>query len=135
MTRIHVDIETYSEADLKKEGLYRYAQDPSTDLNVFCWAIGDGPVNVWMPWDKIPKEVFRAIRSEMDKGSKSFTGAAMPADVEQILLGIIAAHNAQFERVVLNNWLARKSISIVITIANTICTMAKCDIHDLPQAL
>ena len=47
--RTHVDIETYSEADLKAEGLYRYAQDPSTDLNVFCWADGDGPVNVWMP--------------------------------------------------------------------------------------
>jgi hypothetical protein len=30
--KLHLDIETYSEADLKKEGLYRYANDYSTEL-------------------------------------------------------------------------------------------------------
>ena len=135
MTRTHVDIETYSEADLKKEGLYRYAQDPSTDLNVVCWAVGDGPVNVWLPWDKIPKAVFNALKPEMDEGALLIHGAVLPRVVEDVINDIIAAHNAQFERVVLNNWLSRKNEYAYIEIDNTVCTMAKCAVHGLPAAL
>lgn len=135
MIRTHLDLETYSEEDLKRSGLYKYAEHQSTDLNVVCWADGAGPVNIWMCWDKIPKAVFDAVKAGMDKDGSLLFGSTMPAVVREVLTGVIAAHNSQFERVVLNNWLARKSVPIKIKIENTICTMAKCAVHGIPQAL
>lgn len=47
MTRLHIDIETYSEADLKKVGTYRYAEDASTDITLVAYAFDDGDVQLW----------------------------------------------------------------------------------------
>ena len=58
--RLHVDIETFSESDLKAEGLHKYAEHSSTDLVVVCWAVGDGPVNVWMPMPRPASWIFLA---------------------------------------------------------------------------
>jgi DNA polymerase len=44
--RLFVDIETYSEADLKSAGLHVYAAHPSTQILVVAWALNDGPVQV-----------------------------------------------------------------------------------------
>ena len=37
-----VDIETYSEVDIKSCGLYRYATDPSFEILLIAWATDDG---------------------------------------------------------------------------------------------
>ena len=37
-----VDIETYSEVDIKTCGLYRYATDPSFEILLIAWATDDG---------------------------------------------------------------------------------------------
>lgn len=47
MTRVHIDIESYSEVDLTKVGLYRYATHPSTRIELVSWAVDDGPVQHW----------------------------------------------------------------------------------------
>lgn len=55
-----VDIETYSEEELKTAGLYRYAQSPSFEVNLFGYAYGDGPVTVidlTNPFCQIPEQV------------------------------------------------------------------------------
>ena len=39
--RLHIDVESFSQAPLKKTGLYRYAEDESTDLLCVCYAFGD----------------------------------------------------------------------------------------------
>jgi len=49
MTRLHIDVETHSQIDLRKVGSSRYAQDPSTDVTCVCWAVDDGPVRRWIP--------------------------------------------------------------------------------------
>ena len=41
----HLDIETFSEAPLKKCGHYRYAEHPSTEIMTTCYAFGGGPVH------------------------------------------------------------------------------------------
>ena len=134
--RLHIDIETFSESDLKAEGLFKYAEHPSTDLTVVCWALGDGPVNVWMPWKKIPLSLFDAIAPFMDEGGALVMGKCIPAMLEVALEEEdIAAHNAQFERVVLNSTAGKKHGVPEIRIVDTICTMAKCAVHGLPQAL
>lgn len=42
MKEILIDIETYSEVDIGKCGLYRYATDPSTEILLIAWATDDG---------------------------------------------------------------------------------------------
>ena len=43
---ISIDIETYSDIDLKKCGVYKYAQSPNAELLLFGYSINNGPVEV-----------------------------------------------------------------------------------------
>jgi len=38
---LSVDIETYSDVDIKKAGLYKYAQSPAFDILLIAWAVDD----------------------------------------------------------------------------------------------
>jgi len=44
MTEMNVDVETFSKADLKKVGLYRYCADPSFEILWIAFALDGGPV-------------------------------------------------------------------------------------------
>lgn len=46
MKTLHIDIETYSDVDLKKYGVYRYADSPNFNILLFAYAHGDGPVQI-----------------------------------------------------------------------------------------
>jgi DNA polymerase bacteriophage-type len=74
----HVDFETKSAVDLKKTGVYVYAEDPTTDIWCMAWAIGDEPVELWLPGDPIPEKFAFYVESG----------------------GTITAHNAAFERII-----------------------------------
>lgn len=55
-----IDIETYSEEELKYAGLYRYAQSPSFEVDLFGYAYDDDPVTVidlTNPFGDIPEQV------------------------------------------------------------------------------
>ena len=41
-----VDIETFSDVDIKKAGLYKYAQSPAFEVLLIAWAVDDGPVRM-----------------------------------------------------------------------------------------
>lgn len=45
--RIHLDFETFSQAELKDVGAYRYAQDSSTEILCAAMALGDEEPIVW----------------------------------------------------------------------------------------
>lgn len=57
MTRLHIDLESFSRADIKAVGAFRYAQDPSTEILMMGYAIDDYDPQIWfpqtenMPWD------------------------------------------------------------------------------------
>ena len=51
---VYWDVETYSECDLEKRGAYVYATDKSTDVLLFCYAIGDSEIRTWKPGDPVP---------------------------------------------------------------------------------
>ncbi len=144
--KLHIDIETYSEADLKEVGLYRYAEHPSTELLVVCYAFDDGPVHVWVPMETfdVPSGVALGIsaRPEFDNFANIHVGMKVPEDLRFAVAGLdhegqsrIAAHNAQFERVVLNGVAGQRHDFPLISIEQTICTMAKCRVMGLPGAL
>lgn len=46
MNKINIDIETFSNADLKKTGVYSYAADPSFTILLFAYSVNSGPVHV-----------------------------------------------------------------------------------------
>lgn len=58
-----IDIETYSEADLKKVGVYKYASDPSFELLLFAYSLDGGPVEVVRvaEGEKIPMDIIFAL--------------------------------------------------------------------------
>jgi DNA polymerase len=54
MANVYWDVETYSECDLEERGAYIYATDKSTDVLLFCYAINEGEIQVWMRGDPVP---------------------------------------------------------------------------------
>ena len=43
---LHIDIETYSSADIKKVGAYKYTEAPDFEVLMVAYAIGDAPVRI-----------------------------------------------------------------------------------------
>lgn len=78
MTKVYVDIETYSAADLPKVGVYRYAADPAFLILLAAWSVDGGPVEV----DTDPAAMRARLQRHLDDPDTVFV-----------------AHNAAFERV------------------------------------
>lgn len=43
---LSIDIETYSDVDIGKAGLYKYAQSPAFRVLLFAYSLNDEPVQV-----------------------------------------------------------------------------------------
>ena len=86
MRTISCDIETYSDVDLSKSGVYRYSQSPAFEILLFGYSVDGGDVKVidLARGEKIPAEILAALSDE------SVTKWAF---------------NAMFERVCLSNHL------------------------------
>ena len=89
MHTMHVDIETYSPVDLSECGVYKYAEDPQTQVMLIAYAIDDGPVNV----------IDEMIMTEED-ADLHFKFYDLLVDPEVIKY----AYNANFERTLLAKW-------------------------------
>lgn len=89
MKILSIDIETFSDIDLGKCGVYRYTDSPNFDILLFAYSIDEGPVQLidLASGEEIPEEIVEAILSE---------------DI------IKTAFNANFERVALMRYLSRK---------------------------
>jgi DNA polymerase len=89
MTTLSIDIETFSDIDLGKCGVYRYTDSPNFDILLFAYSIDEGPVELvdLASGEEIPTEIVEAILS---------------SDI------IKTAFNANFERVALMRYLSRK---------------------------
>ena len=63
MRTMHVDIETYSDVDLKKCGVARYAESPEFEVLLFGYALDSGPVIVidLASGEQIPAAVLAAL--------------------------------------------------------------------------
>jgi len=112
--RIHLDFETFSHKDVRVVGSYRYAADPSTFILIIAWAVEDGEVQTWTCLeDEPPHDLLRLIRD----------GA------------IICAHNAEFERAILEMMARRDPRWPKTRIQQFRCTAAKAAVLSLPRAL
>ena len=85
---LSIDLETFSDVDLKKCGVYRYAESPSFEILLFAYSVNNGPVTVidTACGECIPDEILAALTDD------------------SILKW---AYNANFERVCLSYWLKK----------------------------
>lgn len=122
---LFVDIETRSECDLIRRGVYAYAEDPSTEVTVVCWAIDDEPIQTWIP----------AVTGEGTPGR--FYGPAMPAALAVALFdgARLVAHNAGFERTVLNGPAGEAIGWPQVGAEHWDCTAARAACFGLPRSL
>lgn len=88
MKELSIDLETFSDVDLKKSGVYRYAESPNFEILLFAYSVDNDPVIV------------------IDIAQ----GECVPDDILAALSdGTITkwAYNASFERVCLSYWLKK----------------------------
>lgn len=83
---LSIDLETYSSIDLKKSGVYPYAESDDFEILLFAYSINEGEVQVIdiACGEKVPIEILNAL---VDNGITKW------------------AYNCQFERVCLSYWL------------------------------
>lgn len=85
---LSIDVETFSDVDLKKCGVYKYAESPDFEILLFGVSVDGGEVTVYdlASGDTVPEEIIRALSDDSV---------------------IKWAYNASFERVCLSVWLRR----------------------------
>ena len=78
LTTLSMDFETRSTIDLRKAGVYAYAEHHTTDVWCLAYAFDDGDVQLWVPGDEPPERIVAHVQAG----------------------GELRAWNAQFERVI-----------------------------------
>lgn len=108
---LHIDIETYSETDLRACGVYKYVEDPAFEVLMLAYAYGDEPVEILdlKQGDEIPGHLHKAL-------------------VDPTILKI--AHNANFERTCLT-----KALDFYMDPAQWYCTAVRASTLGLPRSL
>lgn len=81
MTALHIDFESRSAVDLRKTGVYVYAEDPTTDVWCAAYSFDDQPVQLWLPGQPLPPGIFDVSTSVFSPD-------------------LVIAHNAAFERAI-----------------------------------
>lgn len=84
---LSIDLETYCEVDLRKSGVYSYAEDDSFEILLLAVSVDNGPVTVYdLTKENLPDQILQALVND----------------------SIIKwAFNASFERICLSNWLKK----------------------------
>lgn len=85
---LSIDVETFSDVDLKKCGVYKYAESPDFEILLFGVSVDGGEATVYdlASGDTVPEEIIQALADDSV---------------------IKWAYNASFERVCLSVWLRR----------------------------
>ena len=110
----HIDFETYSEADLKEVGSFRYAEDPTTEALILAYSDGHtDPIGVDL---SLPDHLERLapLFDAIQRGEQ------------------ICAHNVTFER---NIWTKACSFPVTPKPAQWDCTAARARLLALPGSL
>lgn len=112
MKTLNIDIETYSDEDLTKVGVYKYADSPNFEILLFAYSIDGGPIECEdLTLSEIPDELVAAL-------------------TDKNVLKI--AFNAQFERVCLSKYLG---IPYYLDPSQWHCTMVHANELGLPASL
>ncbi len=88
MKTLAIDLETYSSVDLKKSGVYPYAESPDFEILLFAYSVDGGDVRVIdiACGEEVPEDILSALTDDSV---------------------VKWAYNASFERVCLSSWLRK----------------------------
>lgn len=124
--KLHLDIETRSEIDLRKVGSYNYSQHHSTEILCLAYAINDGEVQV-------------LTKEQIEKGISPFTSIVNFGDEVRSWTSLdqfqVVAHNSTFEYEIWENILSRKHDYPKLPPEVFRCTAAKASAMNLPRGL
>lgn len=111
MKKLSIDIETFSDIDLIKCGVYKYADSPAFEILLFAYSVDDGEIHIvdLVSGEELPEEIAEAIKSDTV---------------------IKTAFNAQFERVCLS-----KHLGILLDPSSWYCTAVQAAELSLPSSL
>ena len=61
---LSIDVETFSDVDLKKCGVYKYAESPDFEILLFGVSVNGGEVTVYdlASGDTVPEEIIKALK-------------------------------------------------------------------------
>lgn len=115
MKELFIDLETYSDVDLSKSGVYRYAQSSNFEILLFAYSVDKGPVQVIniKENEQIPTNVLNALT---DNSVKKY------------------AYNAVFERICLSKYLGYP-IGMYLSPNSWYCDMVHAATLGLPLSL
>ena len=115
MPVVHGDFETRSVLDLKKVGIARYVEHPTTGIWLLRFRFDSGPVSAWAPGDPDPEDLLKHVASR----------------------GTFVGHHVAFERWIWNKVLRTRYCPHwpSMTIEQTNCTMARGYALSLPGDL
>jgi DNA polymerase len=111
---MHRDYETRGQSLLKHVGPHRYAADPNSQVLCCAFATDDGPVQLWLPGDRVPPEFIEAARNPS---------------------WLVAAHGDHFETAVEQHIMAPRFGWPLIPLERHRCTMAAASALGLPARL
>lgn len=111
MKSLSLDLETYSDVDLQKSGVYAYTASPNFEILLFAYSVDDGEVQI------IDMANGESIKGEIIETLMDYTV-------------VKTAYNAQFERTCLS-----KHLKTYLSPESWQCTMAQSAILGLPLSL
>lgn len=126
MNLLHLDCETRSTVDLRRAGVYVYADDPSTDVWCVAYAINDEPVKLWVPRTPI---IIGDAAIDVDPQHDT------PPGIEYVKDYTLVAHNANFERTIWSKILGPRYGWPIPRLEQWQCTMAMALALSLPASL
>ena len=122
--RLTLDLETRSEIDLKKCGVYVYAQDKTTDILCIAFKIDNKVTTLWIP-DK-----FTPL-------CKDWHGSIFSHDINTLIQKAdeIEAHNVSFEAALWHEVMHKRYGFLDLPTEKLRCSAAKASSHALPRSL
>lgn len=111
---LHIDLESRSTVELGDCGVHVYSESPETDILCVAYAVDDGEVLTWTPYDVMVPDVIRE---------------AVAGD------WTIVAHNSQFERLMWRNILGPRYGWPIPKLSQFRCTMVMALAMSLPGSL
>jgi DNA polymerase len=110
---LRIDLETRSDIDLLKRGVYVYAESPHADVLMAAYQIGDGEIRTWLRGEPCPDD----LRASVEAGDQ------------------IAAFNSAFERVMWWRVLTPKYGWPKPRLEQFVCTAVTAAAMSLPRSL
>ena len=120
---LSIDFETRSTLDLRRTGVYPYAEHETTEILCMAYAWDAGPTQLWVPGYSTNPQI---------------GGTVLPVEVANHIVkgGEMRAWNAQFERIMWRDCLARLYPDVVVpTMEQWVCVAAEAAAMALPRHL